>query len=334
MAQAYQGYTTAIQPPRLNDWQKYALGGLAGAAAGGLIGSMAQVMQRAAQGRQAPTYTGPTYQPGVYTGGMNVYGRWLQDALYSGIQQAGRLNPYLQQAGQQISQGAQQPTLWGQAQQAISQRLSPGYSAYGSDLQQAQFEAMRQRIQQAAQEQRQGTLEQLNRAGLLRSGLMQQALQDINEQELQALQQAATQVALQGAEATRADQLAAIQAAMGLGGQQAAQAQQALQNLLGFGQYVQSQQLLPWQMGMEFYRGILQPEAAQDFQQWLAQQQLAQSAAGQAFQQWLAQQQLWEMMRQNDIALEQARAQQQAQQQSFWGDLLGGLVSLAPLLLL
>src|SRR5690606_39559489 len=77
-------------------------------------------------------------------------------------------NEYLRQAGSLLRQGPNQPQLWGQAQQHISNILSPGYQAFSPQESDAMFQLMQQRINQAFDQRRQALSEDLSRRGLYR----------------------------------------------------------------------------------------------------------------------------------------------------------------------
>src|SRR5690606_32791124 len=138
------------------------------------------------------------------------------------------LNQFLQQAQQQVQQGQQQPGVWGSAQQTIQQRLAPGYTAFSPQESDAMFRQMQERITKEFDRQRQATVEDLNRRGLYRTGLYDQHMSQLGERQAETTQRAATDVYLAGQEATRQAQAQALSAALGLGGQQAAFAQQHL----------------------------------------------------------------------------------------------------------
>ena len=193
----------------------------------------------------------------------------LRNRLYQQQQQfTGQYQPneYLRQAGSLLRQGPSQPQLWGQAQQHISNILSPGYQAFSPQESDAMFQLMQQRINQAFDQRQQALSEDLNRRGLYRTGLYDaQQQMYVEDPRLQALSQAATDVYLRGQDVTRQQQNLALQAALGLGGQQAGLEQQYLANLLGLGQYTQAQQLqaqlLPFQLGLNLYQAIYGPMA-------------------------------------------------------------------------
>lgn len=193
----------------------------------------------------------------------------LRNRLYQQQQQfTGQYQPneYLRQAGSLLRQGPSQPQLWGQAQQHISNTLSPGYQAFSPQESDAMFQLMQQRINQAFDQRQQALSEDLSRRGLYRTGLYDaQQQMYVEDPRLQSLSQAATEVYLRGQDVTRQQQNLALQAALGLGGQQASLEQQYLANLLGLGQYTQAQQLqaqlLPFQLGLDLYRTIYGPQA-------------------------------------------------------------------------
>lgn len=348
----------------------------------------------------APEYPGSTWQPGTYggqwrpepytgqqptapgqvSGFIQDYltggGQALRDrflGLLGGVQGQFQPNQYLQQAGQQLLGGAQQPSLWGTAQEAIRRRLDPGYSAFVSPEQDPAFQAYLEQINRQTQEAARSTAEALNLAGLYRSGLLGSSLSDIEESRQRAIADLAAQRYLAGQQATQMAQSEALQAALALGGQQAALGQQNLANLLGLGQFMQQmqqqQQLLPLQAALQVYGSVYQPEAMaalqaqlqeaqrlqqagqfgaefdlnrwlqeqalgqaaqqMDWTQWLGQQQLSQQASQMAFDQWLARQQLALQQAELQAYLNQLAAQQQAQAQAGWGNLLGSLITSA-----
>lgn len=228
-------------------------------------------------------------------------------------------NPFLQQAGQQVA-SQRQPALWQTAQNVIQQQLAPGYTAFSPQESDAMYQAMQRRIQQTFDQRSRDMAESLNQRGMLRTGLYDALQQRLVEQpRSEALTQAAMDVYLRGQEATRQQQNLALQAALGLGGQQAAFGTQHLQNLLGVGQAFQAQQLLPLQLAMQMYSSVYGPEAAQNLESWFRQQGLDLQRQQFDFQRWLAQQNL-------DLQRQQYAQQQAQQSQALWGSILGNLL--------